>query len=196
MFQTYLDHLYCDAIGHVKYSKKQLIKFEDQNVCPTYGELLFPSLAKLLKSLKLNENDTFLDLGSGLGKLAMMVFYLSSVQQVKGIEASMPLFKISNQKLNQFKSDCFHLFEGGRILNIEYGNFLEADLHKTTIAYACSTCFSSRLLNKIGIKMNQTPSIRYVLSLRPLPSLTRLKFLRVEEIECSWDSALCYIYGK
>jgi SAM-dependent methyltransferase len=196
LFQTYVDYLYQGTTGQIQYPTEQSQAMLDQKICVTYGELLFPSLALLLNSLPLTEHDTFLDMGSGLGKLAIMAFYLGPMPRVRGIEASLALYEQSIKPLAQLKIDCPELFAGLRRLKFEYGNFLEADLSDITVAYCCSTCFSQSLLCEIGHKVNKTPSIRYLLSLRPVPTLTRLKFKKVVELECSWDSALCYVYSQ
>lgn len=195
LFQTYVEYLYRDATGQIQYPKNQSQLLLDQKVCVTYGELLFPSLRRVLSSLPLTSEDVFLDMGSGLGKLAIMAFYLGPMRQVRGIEASMPLYEQSIKPLTELKLNCPELFMGLRRLSFEYGNFLHADLSDITVAYCCSTCFSQNLLYEIGYKVNKTPNIRYILSLRPIPSLTRLKFKGVIEVECSWDSALCYVYS-
>lgn len=195
VFQTYLDHCYEGTTAQIQYSNQQSKIFRDQKICVTYGELLFSSLKHLLSTLDLNEDDVLLDMGAGLGKLVMMSFYLGPMRYVRGIEGSLSLYEQSLPPLSRLKEDCPALFTGLRHISLEYGNFLDADLSDVTVAYSCSTCFSQSLLFEMGYQFNKFKNIRYVLSLRPIPSLTRLKFKRVIEVECSWDSALCYVYA-
>lgn len=75
------------------------------------------------------------------------------------------------------------------------GNFLEVDWQNPTCVYTCSTCYTQLVLDAIGDRVNKTPSIKQMYSLRPLPTLNRLKLFKVITVECSWDSSLCYVYA-
>ena len=52
----------------------------------TYGEMKPTSVSKMCKFINLNNNDTFVDLGSGNGKVAMQAFMESNVKLSIGVE--------------------------------------------------------------------------------------------------------------
>jgi SAM-dependent methyltransferase len=161
----------------------------------TYGEMLYPSVKKVLTTLSLRPEDIFLDLGSGLGKFAIQVFMQSQVQQVIGIEMRTELSESACEALQMIKQEFPIFWEKDRKLQFLHGDFLKLNWEQATIAYCCATCFRPELLNAIGDKLNQETSVQQVLSLRPLPTLTRLPLKKVFTVECSWDSALCYYYS-
>src|SRR4029079_10630737 len=117
-----------------------------------YGELYYYSVVKLLKNLTISEDDHFLDVGSGLGKLVFQIFLTTRVQSVTGIEIHAERYAIAQdlkQTIITLKShlNCQynpHVFSGS--LNIVQGDFLEYDSPDVTIVYVCSTVFSYALL--------------------------------------------------
>lgn len=160
----------------------------------TYGEMLYPSVKKLLAKLSLRSQDSFLDLGSGLGKLGIQVFMQSQVHQVRGIEMQSELSSIACDALQTIKKEFPFFWEKDRTLEFLQGDFLTLPWRHASVVYCCATCFRPELLHAIGDKLNQETSVQQVLSLRPLPTLTRLPLKEVFTVECSWDSALCYYY--
>lgn len=185
--QHYLRILYRDA--HIKTTK------DKQDVAKTYGEILYPSIDKLLSILTLTNDDVFMDLGSGLGKLVLQVFLNSPVQEACGIEIIPELHHHALQAAQSMQNDLPEFYVGGRKLTFLLGDFFEIPLHPATVVLICSPCFSQDMLLALGRIINHTPSIHTVLTLRPLATLQRLAFKKTLRVECSWDTALCYVYG-
>lgn len=188
--EHYLHILYHNIQGH-RASNEKL-----NDIGETYGEILYPSMDKILSTLPLTEHDVFFDLGSGLGKIVVQVFLRSLVKETYGIEYLPELHQqavLVSQKLQQ---DLPHFYEQGRKLNLILGDFLEIPLTEATVVLVSSPCFSPKTLYTLGNIINHTPSIHTVLTLRPIANLIRLRFKKAIRIECSWDTALCYIYGK
>ncbi len=148
----------------------------------------------MLKQITLSSDDVFLDLGSGIGKCALQVFMQSDVHKVVGIEAALPLHEQALHVSQQVKSDFPLFWENERQLNYTGENFLQANWQQATVVYTCSTCFTQELLVAIANKINLQPTVKQVLSLRPLPTL-KMPLKKVFSVECSWDSALCFQYG-
>lgn len=188
----YIQNLYKNCIQNITYSKNQQADFQAQLVSITYGELLALSAVKLINKLKLTKDDKFLDLGSGLGKLAMQVFMLTDVKSVLGIEASNNLSMQAQKVLGQASIENPGVFHGD--FELLAANFLNSDWEDPTVVYTCSTAFSQELILKIGEKINQTPSIQKVATLRPIPNLKNFKLVTQFLVECSWDSSLVYYY--
>ncbi len=151
----------------------------------TQGEILAPSIEKLFKKVPLSAQDIFVDLGSGRGQITKQVFLQTEVKEAWGIECLELLHLEAIKELPVSE---------GRRLNFILGDFLNYSLMGATVALINSACFGPKLLNPLGERLNQTTSIKTVCTLRPILTLTRLQFIKTIRVECSWDSALCYIY--
>jgi len=192
LYQGYLAKVYSKPVLTSPSSKEEDALIQ-AGICITYGELLYPSVKKLLHIARLAPTDIFLDLGSGLGKCVLQIFLQTALQKVIGIEAIPALHQQACQAQEQMQAALPFLWEN-RTLDLVEGNFLEKDWQGATIVYSCSTCFDRRLLNAIGHKINEEKQVQQVFSLRALPTLKRLRLKKVFVVECSWDSALCFYY--
>ena len=195
LYQGYLKRVYQHTQGYQRYSMAQLSRFASAEVCVTYGELLYPSVKKIIRQLQGTHNDIFLDLGSGLGKCALQIFMQSEIGKVIGIEASIPLHEQAEKIKERVKFECPIFWENNRELSFFNDNFLKHPWQGATLVYSCSTCFTTELLVAIGNRVNEEPSVTQVLSLRPLPTIV-LPLKAIFSVECSWDSVLCYHYSK
>jgi hypothetical protein len=166
------------------------------NVCETYGEVLYPGVDKFLSLIQPSNRDVFVDYGSGFGKMVIQVFLKSLVRAAYGIESVPELHQHASNAAQRLKNELPEFYQNRRKLDFILGNFLEVPLTTVTIAFVSSTCFTQSLLNALGKKLELTPSVHTVLSLRPISVLERLSFKRTIRIECSWDSALCYVYSN
>ncbi|OGT47826.1 MAG: hypothetical protein A3E83_03110 [Gammaproteobacteria bacterium RIFCSPHIGHO2_12_FULL_41_20] len=182
----YLDSLYEGL--HYQYKKTKLAEQP--------GEILYPSVSKLLNLANLSTHDVFADLGSGLGKAVLQAFLLSPVKEALGIEIVPALHHQAVLVAQRVKNELPDFFVNQRKLTLLQGDFLRLSLAQVTVALICSTCFDQPLLQDLGLIINDTPSIRTVFTLRPIVTLQRLVFKRAVRVECSWDSALCYIYER
>jgi hypothetical protein len=68
----------------------------------TPGEIAFDSLETLINSLCLKESDSFCDIGSGLGKIPLMVL-LQTNCEAYGVEISKTLIEFANRAFDQCK---------------------------------------------------------------------------------------------
>lgn len=188
--QQYLNLVYHKMRGHsVNNSSKK-------NISETYGEILYASVDALFSEIILSEQDIFIDLGSGLGKVVLQVFLKSTVRESCGIEIVPELHRQALIAAQKVQNDLPGFYTGDRKITFLLGNFLEITLSKATIVLAGSPCFSPKMLHKLGKIIDNSPSIHSVFSLRPIYTLKRLPFKKAVRIECSWDTALCYIYSN
>lgn len=194
LYQAYLSQLYPEAVTP-RYTRAQRQSLAQTGVCAAYGELLYPSVKKIMKLFQMTSDDVFLDLGSGAGKCALQIFMQSDAKKVIGVEALPVLCAQAEHVKQQLAQDFPCFWEESRELQFVCDNFLQVDFSQATVAYACATCYSETLLAEIGEKANRAASIRQLLSLRPLPTLTRLPLKKVVALECSWDSALGFYYS-
>jgi len=168
--------------------------FTKKIISDTYGEILFEGIEKIVAKLALNSQDVIYDLGSGLGKPLLQIALQQEVQQLCGIEYNADLHFTAQATLKRF------LYEAAKIiktkeLNLIHGDFLRIPFSDATIVFILSTCFSHPMLEKLADKINQLEKIRYVISLKALPNLN-LSFKKSFRVECTWDSALCYLYSS
>ncbi|HRE30885.1 MAG TPA: hypothetical protein PLD88_02825, partial [Candidatus Berkiella sp.] len=60
LYQGYFAKVYQHTQGYISYSKTELERFKQDNISQTYGELLYPSVQKMLKTLNPQPEDVFL----------------------------------------------------------------------------------------------------------------------------------------
>ena len=131
-----------------------------------------------------------------MGKIVIQFFLKSMIKAAYGIELIPELHQQAQSAAKKLQRDLPDFFTGDRKVTFLPGSFLEIPFSTATVALVNSACFTQSLINELGKKLENTPSIHTVLSLRPIHTLLRLDFKKVIRIECSWDSALCYIYGS
>lgn len=188
--QQYLNILYSNANEHRAHNSHK------ENMSTTYGELLYPSINKILTKINLTPHDVFVDFGSGIGKAAAYMFLTSIVKEVYGIELLPQLHQQALTVADKIRQDLPAFYLDNRKLTFIHGDFLKISFPTATVVLIISTCFDQDLLYQLGNVINNTPSIHTVLTLRPMRNLQRLFFKEAVHVECSWDSALCYIYNS
>jgi hypothetical protein len=161
----------------------------------TNGEILFESLDKLLHTLMLTDQDVLVDLGSGYGKLVVQAFLSTPIKEAVGIEIQPSLHGLALAVAEQVQQDLPDFYLPYRKLTFLQGSFFDIPFTMASVALINATCFSQSMLLRLGEVINAVPSIHTVLATRPIPSLQRLVFKKSIRVECSWDSAQCYIYG-
>jgi len=191
MFQDYLHQLYrrVDAYTVAESYKKN-------NLSATQGEILSGSINQIIAEIPFQEDDVFYDLGCGLGKIVLQIFLNTPVKEACGIEFVPELHQQSLELEKRLRLDWPQFYQGQRKIRLILGNFLESSLQGATILLINSTCFSQSTLAKVSAVINQYPQIHSLLSLRPLPLLQHLTFVKTLTVECTWDSTLGYLYQK
>lgn len=99
------------------------------NITETYGELLPESVSKLINAVSITEDDVFLDLGSGLGKVVSQLFLQTKVKESRGIEIN-PQLHAQAQILNEqiVKED-----HNTRKITLSQGDFRECSSNCVSI---------------------------------------------------------------
>jgi hypothetical protein len=187
--QQYLEMIYQAIPRTVELSSSKRM------IAETYGEILYPSVNRLLSQVKLTEQDVFCDFGSGLGKLALQVFMLTPVRAVHAIEIIPALHAAAARAEERLRSDLPQFYADDRKLVLTLGSFLNVPIQSATVVLLGSPCYSPDMLDTVAARIDSIQGVRTVLSLRPLFALKRLRFQHVIRIECSWDTALCYLYS-
>lgn len=188
MLQSYFDNVYASLETEIK----KTLHFTGNEI---YGEILYYSAIKLINYLGITSKDHFLDIGSGLGKFAFYLFFVSQVSSVTGIEINPHRHQIATKVKQKIQMQLPRLFDDRELCLME-GNFLEASFDRATMVYLCSTIFSYDLLEKISLKLNTMANVKKIASLRKLPFLSNFTCVKRMSIHCSWDRCSCYIYER
>jgi hypothetical protein len=160
----------------------------------TQGEIISHSVNKLIANISLTNQDIFFDLGSGNGKIVAQFFLKTPVREAHGIEFLPELYQSSVLLAQQTQQNFPEFYNDERKLQFTLGSFLETSFNSATVILINSVCFSQTTLTCVGEIIEKNFNIHTVMSTRPIPNLKRLIFVKTISIECSWDSALCYIY--
>jgi hypothetical protein len=126
-----------------------------------YGELPIHMARELFKHVALKQNDTFADLGSGLGKLPTAAVVLGGAKRALGVELSkerhrkacIGLQNISTALRKEFAAGSGSDVRATGQVTLRQGDFLKEDFHQTTVIYAASICFRDALMNQMGKKL-------------------------------------------
>lgn len=192
--QDYMTGLYKGFSGFISYQPGEKESNEKNKVYLTYGEILYPSLSTVIDYLKIDDQDVFYDLGSGIGKVALHFFLKTPVKKACGIEAAEARQNSAQKIYGVVKQEFPELYADGRQLTSQQGNFLETDISDATIIYTCSTCFGEELLKNLGEVFDRCPNLKYVISMKAIPQA--LPFDCTLEIECTWDKTKCHLYSR
>lgn len=188
--QHYLNYLY-QSFNPCK----EIEAYKEKDLSATQGEILYGSINELLSEISLNQDDIFYDLGSGMGKVTLQVFLKTPVKEACGIEFIPSLYEQSIKIGAKVKQDLPEFYVDDRKLRFIQGDFLETSFDSATVVFINSICFNQKTLLSLGRIIDQNSRIHTLLSLRPLPTIKRLRFVKIKMAEGSWDSALCYFYS-
>lgn len=186
----------CQRYLQVLYQQPQNQSARQKYHVPVYetnGELLYPSVHKLLAITPLTPSDIFVDLGSGTGKIVLQVFLTTAAQEARGIEIVPQLHSLSVNVEQQVRQDLPALFTEDHRLRFISGDFFQTPLAGATVVLVNATCFGQDILYPLSKILDNTPTIHTVWSTRPLCQLQRLRTEKIIPIECSWSSSLLYL---
>lgn len=159
----------------------------NQHVYLTYGTISNAGIDKFLEDVRppLDANDVFFDLGSGVGNVCDRVFARTNVRKCVGIEYDHDRYAVSSALSRH----------GQRQVTFIQGNFMDQDWSDATVLFMDSIMFSNDTLQQIEYKALATcPRLRYVISMKRLPSTTALHFLKTIDVKVSWGVSTCNLY--
>ena len=160
--EDYISLSYQGTSGFISYQPGEKEEAAKDKVFLTYGEILYPSLNKIINYMDINENDVFYDFGSGVGKVALQMLLNTPVRKAVGIEANRKRNDVAVKVYSQIKKEFKELLQD-RELDCLNKNFLEVDVSDANIIYTCSTLFEPILLNDIANIIDHCPNIKYLI---------------------------------
>lgn len=188
-----INRIYKDICGF------EIPKTDEQHVrsstgSPIYGEITTGALSKLLKDLRLNKNDVFYDLGSGVGKVVMQTALASAVGKAIGVELSETRYENSLLALTRAKTFVPRISSRCRFIN---DDILRVDLSQATVIYTCSTAFSQKFMRQMLSHIAGFKQKFKLVSLQDLPDNRYFSLHHKLRLDMSWQrSTAVYIYHR
>lgn len=189
IIQAYFDEIYHPFKMEIEQSQT----FRNNE---TYGEIYYYSVLKLLKEIHISDQDHFLDIGSGLGKLVFQLYLTTKAASVTGVEINQVRHQVACEVKKTIENQLPKMFNESRKLTLLNEDFLKSTLDNITIIYLCATIFSFDLLSNIGKKINEMETVQWIVSFRKLPHLTHYKIVKKIFLHCTWDHVACYLYRR
>ena len=162
----------------------------------TYGEMNYDGIEKLYNYIIQNYNaniNTFIDLGSGRGKLCMYMAAQSKIKHVLGVE----LVKERYNDAEVLKSELQHDFANKvkllneNILNVDFTNYK----NKQIFIWLSNLCFGLSNTDNIFQKLQTDLPSGTIICCSKKPESTTLECLTTIQIPMSWcNSSNVYLY--
>jgi len=157
----------------------------------TYGEILPNAVSKLINNLTIKEDDVFVDLGCGNGKVVVQFYLQTPVKESLGIEFSTTRYNQAKKVLENIKE------KKHKKISYIRNNFLNVDVSHGTIFYSASTCFTDETMFKIWNKLMENKNLNAIIILKDFPencNFSRVKGTRKFKVGCSWAMSEAKIY--
>jgi len=167
--------------------------YDDHKI--TYGEMDYDGLNSLIKYLNINFT-SFIDIGSGRGKICFYILKYPEIQKSFGIE----IVKERHEDALELKNKLSHFNE---TKNVQFINddFLNVNLqdfqNSKPLIWFSNLCFTEKITNDIYNKIiNEMPTETIICSSK-IPTINSNKLSKIGEtqIKMSWNSTsnvYCY----
>lgn len=165
----------------------------------TYGEIVVPAFAELMRRVHPQPGEIFYDLGCGAGKAVFAAALCFPFLQVKGVELLPPIYALAVATQKRFNElvieDAFFRKE---VFNIEFirGNLLKKDFSQGNIFFMNATCFKYKDWQGLQKKLGTLPvGTRLVVVTRELES-DAFELIDGATYQMSWGPCAVYVYRK
>ncbi|MFV8750697.1 hypothetical protein ACNOYE_09105 [Nannocystaceae bacterium ST9] len=148
-----------------------------------YGELMPSATIRLLAALELDRDDVLYDLGAGVGKVVLLAAATTDVRRAIGVELAESRVE---QAQRAFTAARRIGFPGVRRAAMVHADLLSVDMQDATVAYTCSTAFSSAFMRKLAKRLAALPKLRLLASLQDLDPHPAFEPLRSLRVDASW----------
>lgn len=149
----------------------------------TYGELMPAATLHLLEALELDREDVFYDLGAGVGKVVLLAAATTDVARAIGVELARSR---CDQAELAFAAARRAGLSGVRRAAMIHADLLRVDMADATVAYTCSTAFSTPFMRKLTKRLATLPNLRMLASLQDLDPHPAFELLRTLRLDASW----------
>ncbi len=163
---TTLRRLYRDIDGY-EIGAREERRIERTKSSATYGEIMPAASVRLVDALRLGPDDTFVDLGSGVGKLVVTAALRSKVGRAVGVELGKDRHRDAVSAVRA-AVDAGLLAPG--VVELRNQDILRTSLAGATVLYTCSTAFPYAFTKRLAQR---------VARLR-----RRVRFVTLQELDC------------
>ena len=170
----------------------------DNTINSTYGEIALLGIQKIINNISIDKNDVFYDLGSGRGRVPMLLYCNTHLKKAVGIEYHVHRHDIAQLAIKLLYRTYPTLLHDKRILSYYHGNIMHSIIDDATIVFLCSTCFTEELMNSLFTQLQKCPKLRYIITLKPYDKFKELlPYVKEIKVKCSWSNEVtCSIYYK
>lgn len=133
----------------------------------TYGEIMPAASVQLIDALDLRSGDTFVDLGSGVGKLVLTAALRSKVGRAVGVELGRDRHRDALSVVRAAETEG--LLSPG-VVELRNQDILRTSLSGATVLYTCSTAFPYAFTERVAHRVGRLG--------RPV------RFVTLQELDC------------
>ena len=180
---TTLRRLYRDVDGF-EIADPEERRIERTRGSATYGEIMPAASVQLIDALELGPSDTFVDLGSGVGKLVITAALRSKVGRAIGVELGRKRHRDAVSVVRAAEAEG--LLAPG-VVRLRNQDILRTSLAGATVLYTCSTAFPSAFTGQLARRVLRLGSpVRFV-TLQELDcDVTGFALTEVLRLDMSW----------
>lgn len=169
-----------------------------EHVATTYGEIKYlGGVEQIVDNLRLDEDDVFVDLGSGTGRVVVEMFLSTPIKKSIGYELVKERFDHAMEVRGELLNNPLYTINKSSRRKIEFynQNIVDADLSKATVVYMASTCFSADLLGIILQKLANARKLKAIFALTTMPASANFILKKSFTVATTWNSTTtCYMY--
>lgn len=192
---------------------------EDEKTCireaegdPTYGEILPGSVSILIDLMNLKEGQVFCDFGCGVGKFVLQI-HIMTPADAEGVELSETRCKCARDILKPIPNIYDTCIDAENSIRktlkkptikkvkkkapkIIEGNILDQDFGAYDAAFACATCFSEKLMQKMQDKwVKEGKEGSMFITLKQFPGHEYIKLVETYTLPMTWSKTTpVYVY--
>jgi SAM-dependent methyltransferase len=164
-----------------------------------YGEVEFPSFAKVLRKISPAAGGTFYDLGSGTGKAVFVARFLHDFARCKGVELLQGLHEAAAEVLSRYEKGAYRQFlavSSPGDVGLELGSILDCDWSDGDVVFANSTCFDDDLMDAISKKAAALKPGAFVVTFTKGLTSPHFEVMERKRYKMSWGPATVYIHRR
>ena len=160
-----------------------------------YGEVSVHGFRGVARRMQLGAEDSFYDLGSGVGKSVAQAWLEFGVRESRGVElaaerhaaAVAAVAEILKRATGGTAGGNAGVFCGGRV-ELTCGDILDADLSQTTAVWCANVCFAPDFDARIARKLAQQPRLRAIAVIKDFAEgVEGFEYGGAEEFDMSWS---------
>jgi predicted nicotinamide N-methyase len=182
---------------HLQLNDNTVDVFEKNNYASTYGELTLNGMKTILNKIKNNQrsyldmnNIRFIDLGSGLGKLPLIMSYYFNAKKSTGVELSVERHNKAMSMYNKLDKEL------QQRINYINDDLFKVDLSDYNFIFISNLCFPTELNKRLIEKLKECKKGTNILCSKPFEA-PHLRFIDKFPVEMTWsDNSTIHHYIK